>query len=103
MESQIASLVAVITSLIAIVSGMVTYSTKQSATYQGMVVTVLKEQIASGEKREASLSADNKEQALTITKLGASVDKLTEQGAQTVRLLEDMVYGRQQAQQRRNP
>lgn len=68
---------------------------------QKMLVTVLKDQIAAGERREASLLIDNKEQAVTISKMAVSVDKLTEQGAQTIKLLEDVVYGRQATSERR--
>lgn len=62
---------------------------------------VLEKQIAAGEKREMALILDNKEQAVVIGKLGVSVDKLTEQGGQTIRLLEDVVYGRESSQRHR--
>lgn len=101
METSAASLIAVITSLVAIVSGFVAYSTKQASTYQGMVVTILKEQITTIQGEKQALIADNKEQATVIGRLGISVDKLAEEGKQTVRLLEDMVYGRENAQQPR--
>ncbi len=71
---------------------------------QRTLVAVLKEQITGIQEEKKALVLDNKEQAATIGKLGISVDKLTEQGQQTIRLLEDVVYGRESAQQRRrNP
>jgi flagellar biosynthesis/type III secretory pathway M-ring protein FliF/YscJ len=95
--SNLGLLIGVISTVIASIFGAMTWTQKT-------LVQVLKDQIAGGEKREIALSLDNKEQALTISKMGVSVDKLTEQGSQTIRLLEDVVYGRQQAQQqRRNP
>jgi hypothetical protein len=87
-------LIGVFSTIVASVFGAMTWT-------QRTLVTVLKDQVSAGEKREALLIADNKEQAQTIYKMGASVDKLIEQGAQTVRLLEDVVYGRQQAQTKR--
>lgn len=68
---------------------------------QKTLVTVLNKQIESIQDEKKALLVDNKEQAQVIGKLGVSVDKLTEQGGQTIRLLEDVVYGRQQAQQQR--
>jgi hypothetical protein len=92
--NSIGLLIGVIGTVVASVFGAMTWTQK-------MLVQVLKDQITSGEKREAALLIDNKEQGVTIVRMGASVDKLTEQGAQTIRLLEDVVYGRQQAQQQR--
>lgn len=83
----------IVSTIIATVFGAMTWTQKT-------LVQVLKDQIASGEKREAALLLDNKEQAVVIGKLGVSVDKLTEQGSQTVRLLEDVVYGRESEQRR---
>jgi uncharacterized protein YbbC (DUF1343 family) len=104
METQAASLIAVITSLVAVVSSVVAFSTKQAATYQGMVVQILKDQIATIQGEKQALITDNKEQAQTIARVAVSLDKLTDQSAQSVRLLEDVFYGRQEAQQRRrNP
>lgn len=86
--------------LIGIVSSIVAAITTSLAWTQKTLVQVLKDQISAGEKREALLMTDNRDQALTISKMGVSVDKLTEQGAQTVRLLEDVVYGRAQERRR---
>lgn len=88
------TLLGLFSTIVASVFGAMTWTQKT-------LVAVLKEQITSGEKREAALLTDNKEQAVTISKMGTSVDKLTEQGAQTIRLLEDVIYGRQNAQQER--
>jgi glutamate racemase len=68
---------------------------------QKTLVSVLNTQITTIQEEKKALIIDNKEQAQVIGKLGVSVDKLTEQGGQTIRLLEDVVYGRQQAQQQR--
>jgi hypothetical protein len=69
-----------------------------SATWaQKTLVQVLEKQIISLQEEKKLISADNREQAQTIMKLGVSVDKLTEQGGQTIRLLEDVVYGRETA------
>ena len=72
-----------------------------NALTQKTLVAVLNKQIATIQDEKKALLVDNKEQAQVIGKLGVSVDKLTEQGGQTIRLLEDVVYGRQQAQQQR--
>lgn len=95
------STVSVFLALIAIISTVVATTTATNAKTQGMLVQVLRDQIAAGEKREAALIIDNKEQATVIGRLGVSVDKLTDQGAQTIRLLEDVVYGREDSQRRR--
>lgn len=99
--SDPAPLLGIIASLVAIISTIVAASLAMAQKAQGKVVEILQSQIAAGEKREEALLVDNKEQAQTISRMGASVDKLTEQGAQTIRLLEDIVYGRQSAQERR--
>jgi len=98
------STVGVIASLIAVLSTVVAAVFAANAKTQGVLVTVLREQVVTIQEEKKALIVDNKEQAVVIGKLGISVDKLTDQGQQTIRLLEDVVYGRQQAQQqRRNP
>jgi hypothetical protein len=91
----------VIISLIGLFSTVVASVFGAMAWAQKKLVDVLEKQIIAGEKREQMMAQDNKEQGVTIARMGASIDKLTEQGAQTIRLLEDVVYGRQQAQQHR--
>jgi DNA replication protein DnaD len=90
----IVSLIGLFSTIVASVFGAMAWSQKK-------LVEVLEKQIIAGEKREQMMAQDNKEQGITISKMGTSIDKLTEQGAQTIRLLEDVVYGRQQAQQHR--
>ena len=83
-------LIGLFSSVVAAVFGAMTWTQKT-------LVTVLKEQVASEREEKKLISADNREQAQTIVKLGVSIDKLTDQGAQTIRLLEDVVYGRESA------
>lgn len=79
---------------------------KRIADIQAQVVAGEKRELALKEesaRRESALILDNKEQATVIGKLGISVDKLTEQAGQTIRLLEDVVYGRESETKRRSP
>ncbi len=91
----------VLLALIGIVSAVVAAVTTSMTLAQKKVVEVLEKQVARGDEEKKLITQDNREQAQTIARLGASVDKLTEQGAQTIRLLEDVVYGRQQTNERR--
>lgn len=84
------ALLGLFSTVVASVFGAMTWSQKT-------LVSVLREQITSEQAEKKLLGQDNREQAQTIAKLGVSVDKLTEQGAQTIRLLEDVVYGRETA------
>jgi hypothetical protein len=92
-QNVLITAIGVVSTIIASVFGAMTWTQKT-------LVQVLKDQITAGEKREAALLADNKEQAVVMSRLGVSVDKLTEQGSQTIRLLEDVVYGRESEQRR---
>lgn len=85
----------VLLALIGVVSAVVASVTTAMAWSQKKLVDVLEQQVIRGEEEKKLISQDNREQAATIAKLGVSVDKLTDQGAQTIRLLEDVVYGRQ--------
>lgn len=89
------ALIGIFSTVVATVFGAMTWTQKT-------LVQVLRDQVAAGEKRETALILDNKEQAQVIGKLGVSVDKLTEQGKQTIELLQDVVYGRESSQRRRN-
>jgi len=84
------SLLGIFSTVVASVFGAMTWTQKT-------LVTVLKEQVAAEREEKKLVSADNRAQADTIAKLGVSIDKLTDQGAQTIRLLEDVVYGRETA------
>lgn len=94
--SVLLALIALVSTIIASVFAAMTWAQKK-------LVEVLEKQVVSVTEDKRLVSQDNREQAATIAKLGVSVDKLTEQGSQTIRLLEDVVYGRQEPARRRNP
>lgn len=88
---------AVFLALIAIVAGVVAAATTSSTFAQKKVVEVLERVVAKQDEEKKLLGQDNREQAITIGKMGTSVDRLTDQVAQSARLLEDLVYGREAA------
>lgn len=92
----------VLLALIGVVSAVVAAVTTSMTVAQKKVVEVLQETVKTEREEKASFVKDNRDQAATISKLGVSVDKLTEQGTQTIRLLEDVVYGRQPSDRHRS-
>lgn len=88
--SVLLALISLFSTVVAAVFAALTWSNKT-------LVSVMRDNISSLQDEKKLISQDNREQAQTIAKLGVSVDKLTEQGAQTIRLLEDVVYGRESA------
>jgi hypothetical protein len=96
-SSVLIALLGIFSAVITAAFTMATWSQKARATTQDALVQVLKDQVAAEREEKRLISLDNREQAQTIAKLGVSVDKLTDQAAQTVRLLEDVVYGRETA------
>lgn len=88
--SVVLALIGIASTIIASVLAAATWTQKK-------LVEVLQNQVASEQAEKRLVAEDNRAQAAVIAKLGVSVDKLTEQGAQTIRLLEDVVYGRETA------
>lgn len=87
--------------LIAIVAAVTAAATTSMTMAQKKLVEVLQDSVKAEREEKKLLSDENREQGMMIIKLGASIDKLTEQGSQTIRLLEDVVYGRESASQSR--
>lgn len=81
------ALIALFSTVVASVFGAMTWTQKT-------LVSVLKENVKTCQEEKTALMADNRANAMTVAKLGASVDKLTDTQAQGSRLLEDVLYDR---------
>ena len=94
-SQSVLALIALFTTVTTAVFGAMTWAQKT-------MVAVLQEAIKNEREDKKLLTADNREQAATISRMGASVDKLTDQVAILARLVEDLVYDRDATQRRRS-
>lgn len=106
--SVIIALLSIFAAIVTSTFAMTTYSNKkaneakdQAVLAKDEVIDVLQTMIVTVQEEKKALIIDNKEQATVIGKLGQSVDKLTDQGQQSLKLLEDIVYGRPKTPQPR--